>query len=125
MEKRHNFAQMAKPPKGEVQYEVQLAMVIARLITDMNAKVSATGTVFGQQLILPKGLKKWKQRGRGAAYKEDDQLHNRTCFEPRAVSELTPAEKKKAQEALMFLTEKRDGTIKGRMVYNGNPTLQK
>eukprot|EP00980_Cylindrotheca_fusiformis_P025108 scaffold13089_cov64-Cylindrotheca_fusiformis.AAC.1 len=25
-------------------------------------------------------------------------------------------------EALMFLTEKRDGTIKGRMVYNGKPT---
>ena len=31
-------------------------------------------------------------------------------------------EKKKAQEALLFLTEKRDGTVKGCMVYNGKPT---
>jgi hypothetical protein len=27
-------------------------------------------------------------------------------------------------EALMLLTEKRDGTIKGRMVYNGKPTRE-
>ena len=27
-------------------------------------------------------------------------------------------------EALMFLTEKKDGTIKGRMVYNGKPTRE-
>eukprot|EP00980_Cylindrotheca_fusiformis_P030969 scaffold25690_cov333-Cylindrotheca_fusiformis.AAC.1 len=35
---------------------------------------------------------------------------------------MKPSEKRKAMEALMFLTEKRDGTIKGRMVYNGKPT---
>jgi hypothetical protein len=28
-------------------------------------------------------------------------------------------EQRKVQQALMFLGEKRDGTIKGRMVYNG------
>jgi hypothetical protein len=33
-------------------------------------------------------------------------------------------EKKKAMESLLFLTEKRDGRIKGRMVYNGKPTRQ-
>jgi hypothetical protein len=27
-------------------------------------------------------------------------------------------------EAVMFLTEKRDGTIKGRLVYNGKPTRE-
>jgi len=35
---------------------------------------------------------------------------------------LTDAERKKVVEALMFLTMKRDGSIKGRMVYNGKPT---
>ena len=30
----------------------------------------------------------------------------------------------KAQEALMFLTEKRDQKIKGRTVYNGKPTRE-
>ena len=37
---------------------------------------------------------------------------------------MTPDEERKAQEALLFLTEKRDKTIKGRMVYNGKPTRQ-
>ena len=31
---------------------------------------------------------------------------------------------KKVQEALLFLTEKRDGTVKGCMVYNGKPTCK-
>ena len=35
---------------------------------------------------------------------------------------MTPDEKKKAVEALMFLTEKRDKSIKSRLVYNGKPT---
>jgi hypothetical protein len=37
---------------------------------------------------------------------------------------MTKEEKRKAVEAIMFLTEKRDGTIKGRMVYNGKPTRE-
>ena len=41
---------------------------------------------------------------------------------PIDISKLSQEEKKKAQMALLFLTEKRDGSIKGRMVYNGKPT---
>ena len=37
---------------------------------------------------------------------------------------MTQVERRKAQQALMFLGEKRDGTIKGRMVYNGKPTRE-
>jgi hypothetical protein len=37
---------------------------------------------------------------------------------------MTPTEWRKAQQALMYLGEKRDGTIKGRMVYNGRPTRE-
>ena len=37
---------------------------------------------------------------------------------------MTIAERKKAQVALMFLTEKRDESVKGRMVYNGKPTRE-
>jgi hypothetical protein len=40
------------------------------------------------------------------------------------VSTLTPEEKRKAVEALMFLTEKQNKTIKGRLVYNGKPTCK-
>ena len=59
-----------------------------------------------------------------AASKELDQLHQRNCFTPLDVSQLSASEKCKAMESLMFLTEKRDKSIKGRMVYNGKPTRE-
>ncbi len=37
---------------------------------------------------------------------------------------MTPIEQKRAQQALMFISEKRDKTTKGRMVYNGKPTRE-
>jgi hypothetical protein len=37
---------------------------------------------------------------------------------------MRPSECKKAQIALMFLTEKRDKSVKGRMEYNGKPTRE-
>ena len=57
-----------------------------------------------------------------ASKKEIGQLHRRTCFMPIDVSMMTPSEWKKAVEVLLFLCEKRDGKIKGRMVYNGKAT---
>jgi hypothetical protein len=37
---------------------------------------------------------------------------------------MKPSKRKKAQNALMFLTEKRNKSVKGRMVYNGKPTRE-
>ena len=54
--------------------------------------------------------------------KELNQLYRRNCFSPISVASMTTGERRKAMTALMFLTEKRDSTIKGRMVYNGKPT---
>ena len=51
-------------------------------------------------------------------------MHNRKCFEPTSVSDLSATERKKAQRAMMHLTKKRDGSIKGRMVCNGAPTRE-
>ena len=79
---------------------------------------------FGQQYMLKTGLKKFGESGKEAAKKEMSQLNQRGCFEPMDITKLTPSEKSKAQDALMFLTEKRDGTIKGRMVYNGKLTRE-
>jgi hypothetical protein len=53
-----------------------------------------------------------------------DQLHRRNCFTPVDVALMTPEERRKSVDALMFLAEKRDKTIKGRMVYNGKPTRE-
>ena len=65
--------------------------------------------------ILPhKGLKVFgNKEGKGAAMRELDQLHKQNCFVLMMVSELSAAKKKKAMEAVMFLSEKRDGTKKG------------
>ena len=76
----------------------------------------------GQQYLINKGIKIFGEAGATAATKELDQLHRRHCFEPIHVKDLTPSERRKAQTALMFLTRKRDDSIKGRMVYNGKPT---
>eukprot|EP00980_Cylindrotheca_fusiformis_P019862 scaffold6973_cov71-Cylindrotheca_fusiformis.AAC.1 len=82
------------------------------------------GYSFGQQYMLQKGLKVFGEAGENAAKKELDQLHRRNCFTPVSVADMTATERKKAQQALMFLAEKRDGTKKGRAVYNGAPTRE-
>jgi hypothetical protein len=56
--------------------------------------------------------------------KEIDQLHKRTCFALLKVKEMKHSERKKAQMALMFLTEKRDKSVKDRMVHNRKPTRE-
>jgi hypothetical protein len=37
---------------------------------------------------------------------------------------MSQSERKKAQQALMFISQKHDRTIKGGMVYNGKPTRE-
>ena len=73
---------------------------------------------------MHKGLKKFGKKGKLATLKELRQLHDRVCFKPIGVGSMTVNKKKKDQEALLFLSEKRDGTIKGCMVYNGKPTRE-
>ena len=46
-----------------------------------------------QQCTLEKGLKKHGKRGEDAALKEMGQLHDRACFEPIRVEDMTPEEK--------------------------------
>ena len=125
LETCHNLiAQVSPNPDLDREYAPQAAMIMARVMAEINAKATAEGASFGQQYILQKGLKKFGDRGMQGTMKELDQLHRRTCFSPIDISKLTPEEKRKAQEALMFLTEKRDKSIKGRLVYNGKPTRE-
>ena len=77
---------------------------------------------FGQQFTLDKGLKKFGDAGIKGTEKEIGQLHDRGCFRPVRVAEMTREEKRKAQVALAYLTEKSSGEVKGRVVYDGAPT---
>ena len=124
-ELEHNlFTQVTRNSDEHIDYDPSIAMVIARVMSEINGKATAEGASFAQQYIFQKGLKKFGDRGRAAAAKELDQLHQRNCFTPIEIKGKSDEWKRKAMEALMFVTEKRDGTIKGRMVYNGKPTRE-
>jgi hypothetical protein len=120
----HMISVTPSGPEALEEYGYAEGLLYARLIDHMNTKVATSGECFGQQHFLQKGLKLFGKRGEDGAMKEMAQLHNRVCFRPIDVSTLTIEEKRKAQEALMFLSEKRDESVKGRMVYNGKPTRE-
>ena len=88
------------------------------------ARKCSTESVFAQQCMLEKGLHKFGKQGKEATIKELRQAHDRKCFEPTLVSDLSATERKKAQRAMMHLTKKKDGSIKGRMVCDRAPTRE-
>jgi len=96
--------------------------VLAQWIFDINCGVRRHSASFAQQFIVQKGRMKFGERGDQAAINEFDQLHHRNCFTPVDLSQLAPVEKKKAQVAMMLLSEKKDGTVKGRCVCEGSKT---
>jgi hypothetical protein len=119
----HNLVAQVKPDEERIfENGSNKAMLIARFIQDITMNVNKHRASFAQQYMLQKGLKVFGNKGHEALMKEIDQLHKRTCFAPLKVKEMKPSERKKAQIALMFLTEKRDKSVKGRMVYNRKPT---
>jgi hypothetical protein len=127
LEVRHNLFIQSKSKKVKEDFYTEgQALLIAHLMVEMDYKAANVGGAahFAQQYILQKGLKKFGQKGSDAATKELKQLHNCVCFEPISVADMSQSEIQKSMEALMLLTEKRDGTIKGRMVYNGKPTRE-
>ena len=123
VESKHNLYTESSPnPHADVEYARDHALLIAKAMVDFYHKGTTNTWSFGQQHIIQKGLKMFKEKGHAAAMKELDQLHKRMCFTPVDINDLTTSEKKKAVEAMMLLTEKKDKTVKGRMVYNGKPS---
>jgi hypothetical protein len=68
---------------------------------------------------LKKGLKEFQNMGEDAVSKELKQLHMRDIFLPQYSKTLSDEQKRGALESLMFLKEKRDGSIKGRACADG------
>jgi hypothetical protein len=71
------------------------------------------------QYNLKQGIKKFGDKGKQAVLTELQQLYDRAVMEPVHKSDLTPEERKGALRYLMFLKEKRCGTIKGRGCADG------
>ena len=68
------------------------------------------------QLSMKRGLNKFKQTGEKAVTSELEQLHRRDEFWPVRTENLSVKQKQESLALLMFLKEKRDGSIKGRGV---------
>lgn len=71
------------------------------------------------QYSLKKGLREFGEQGVEAVLKELKQLHVRKVIAPVKGDVLSRAERKAALEYLMFLKQKRCGTVKGRGCADG------
>jgi hypothetical protein len=117
IECKHNLFQQATNKDDHLEYRNDEAIVAGHFINEMAMKYN-----FGQQYTLAKGLKKFGEKGIKGTEKEIGQLHDRACFKPVRVEDMSNQERRKAQIALAYLTEKKSGEVKGRIVYNGAPT---
>ena len=101
-----------------VQIYEQAQLHGAKFVQKHSAEYKEYAQQYAQQYSFEKGLKIFEERGEEAAMAELDQLHRRVCFTPISMKDLTAEEKRKAQLALMLLSEKSSGKIKGRAVYS-------
>ena len=76
--------------------------------------------IFAQTYSLAKGIKEFGDRKSQAAYSKMKQLHDCSVFKPIQVNKLLSIKRKRAMESLIFLTEKKDSTIKARTCANGS-----
>ena len=76
------------------------------------------------QMNVKQGLLTFGEKGNEAILKELRQLHQKNALLPISKENLSYAERKKALRYLMFLKEKRDGTIKARGCADGRPRRQ-
>jgi hypothetical protein len=72
------------------------------------------------QVSMKEGEKRWGKPARDAVSKELEQLQFRDTFEPVDHHTLSKEEYDQVLESHLFLKQKRDDTIKGRMVAGGN-----
>jgi hypothetical protein len=67
------------------------------------------------QYSLKSGLKKFKEKGEAPVSNDRMQLHTKDTFEPHDSTKLDREQKSNALESLMFLKDKRDDSIRGRV----------
>ena len=118
-------AQQTTSSSETMQYSKEQARVIATVMQTITDRLEKKRKIkHGKQFVvtysLKKGIAKFGQRGKDATMKEMRQLHDRDCWYPVKKSDLNKTEYKRALESLIFLVEKRDGTIKARHCANGS-----
>ena len=89
-------------------------------LTSNKSREVVNGMLMSQQYHINKGLKVFGEKGREAVRSEMKQLDELEVVKPRNWSELSEGEKRNALPYLMFLTEKRDESIKARGCADGS-----
>ena len=89
-----------------------LAIVITTFNEHMECKVEEQGQQYVVTYSLKAGINKFGEQAKASARKEMKQLHNRSCFRPVHKCSLNKSERHRAMESHLFLTEKRDKTLK-------------
>jgi hypothetical protein len=130
--KGKSYAQIPDPVFPEVEpdnlnhqkYNVSEAQVYAMVLMLLREGVMSTTTQSGVQFVttytLKRGIKKFGDKAVQATHKEMKQMVDRECFHPIHKSSLNETEGKRVLESLLFLTEKRDKSIKARHCANGS-----
>jgi len=107
-----------------IEYDSETAFVLAMIMCTLNERQVNRKVEVGVQNVvtytLNKAIKKWGQGASDAALKEMKQLHNRKCFVPIYAHTLSKEERRRIMRSLLFLIEKRDGTIKARHCADGS-----
>ena len=108
-EQKHNLFQQSMNDKHKTECCDDEATVAAQFLTESTGKFA-----FRQHHSSEKGLKKFGEAGVTGTENELGQSHDRACFKPVRVEEMTSEQHRKAQMALAHLTEKKDGKAKVR-----------
>ena len=123
----HMHLQTEDHPESRTrEYTTEEGKVIATImqyfefLNNDTSTTKAKAKQFVQTYSLKTGLKKFGKKDKESSMKEMTQLEQREVYYPIHVSDLTPLERKRAMESLIFLTEKRDGTIKTIFCANGS-----
>ena len=84
------------------------------------SSVDTNKTAKPEKYSLKRGLKVYGEKGHAAVQSELSQIHDRGVFEPQDPKKLSYQEIRDCLESHLFLEEKRNKDIKGRIVGGGN-----
>jgi hypothetical protein len=112
---RTNERYNLRPRPNKVQFTLAQSTEQTITLPKTHAHIMMT------QLNVKDGLKAYGSKGDEAILKEIKQLHTRQALKPCSRDDMSQEERKRALRYLMFLKEKRDGTIKARGCADGRP----
>ena len=88
-------------------------------MTDYDEAFAHVFTRCFTQHSLQSAMNKFGEPAKDAAFKEMKQLHDRIAFDPLDVANMMLEERQKALESLIFVKEKCNETLKGRVGTDG------